>query len=214
MLTVACVLKSGGLYTAEWVGRLQRAVAEHLSAEHHFVCLSDIDVPCDRLPLAHGWPGWWSKLEMFRLTGRALFLDLDVAVVGDLDRVLDWPSAPFDERSFGGAPSLTAVRDFYHPAREFNSSVMLFESRADIYGRFLANADQIMATWRGDQEWLSASYPEAHVWRAPPIASFKKHCRSRIGVTMPPPVGTSIVAFHGRPKMHEAEGWPRDYWLA
>src|SRR6185437_8074786 len=59
MLTVACVLKSGGVYTPEYVERLRSGVGQHLD-HYKFVCLSDVDVP-DRIPLENDWPGWWSK---------------------------------------------------------------------------------------------------------------------------------------------------------
>ena len=35
MLTVACVLKSGGIYDASWVARLKAGVAKHLPARVH-----------------------------------------------------------------------------------------------------------------------------------------------------------------------------------
>ena len=49
-LTVACVLKTGGCYNAEYVRRLKCGVDAHLRG-HRFVCLSDTDVPCERIPL-------------------------------------------------------------------------------------------------------------------------------------------------------------------
>jgi hypothetical protein len=93
-LTVLCVLKSGGDYDAEYVRKLRDSVARHLTIPHRFVCLSDVPVPCERIPLKHGWPGWWSKIEVFRpdvITGPTLYLDLDTIVVDDLDRVAAIP---------------------------------------------------------------------------------------------------------------------------
>ncbi len=40
-------------------------VQDNLKLHHRFVCLSDVDVPCERIFLKHGWPGWWSKVELF-----------------------------------------------------------------------------------------------------------------------------------------------------
>src|SRR5947209_20113122 len=57
MLTIACVLRSGGPYNADWVTGLQGNVAR-FAPLHRFVCLSDVDVPCERVPLITGWPGW------------------------------------------------------------------------------------------------------------------------------------------------------------
>ena len=115
MLTVACVLKSGGTYTPEWVGRLRAGVKRHLPREHMFVCLSDVDVPSMRIPLEHDWPGWWSKMELFRLPGPILYFDLDTAIVGSLSDIADYiaeAKAPF-----------TMLRDFYAPSHR-GSGVM------------------------------------------------------------------------------------------
>jgi hypothetical protein len=213
MLIVACVLKSGGIYTPEWVDRLHHGVSEHLKAPHRFVCLSDVDVPCERIPLDHDWPGWWAKMEMFRLGGQVLYFDLDVAIVGLLDGLLTAPTTAFDQRSFETDSRLTAARDFYR-VKQFGSSVMLFDGRHDIYERFVDDAADIMGKWRGDQEWLSDVYPDTRIWSPGMIASFKKHCRTKMGYTINPPESAIVVAFHGKPKMPDAPGWPQEYWAA
>ena len=96
-LTIACVLRSGGDFDAEYVERLRDGVAANLSLPHRFVCLSDIEVPCERVALRHGWPGWWSKLELFeQLKGRVLYFDLDTVIAGSLNRPrLERPSKPY-----------------------------------------------------------------------------------------------------------------------
>ena len=92
--TVACVLRSGGIYTEEWVDRLRRDVAANLAIPHRFVCLTDMAPDCETLPLRDPWTGWWSKLELFRpgnFNGPVLYLDLDVIVVGDLTEIVSHP---------------------------------------------------------------------------------------------------------------------------
>jgi len=88
MVTVACLLLSGGIYTPEWVAKLQRQVAKHLTIKHRFVCLSDVDVPCERIPITGRWPTWWSKFEMFRpgvLDGPVVYFDLDTIILKNID---------------------------------------------------------------------------------------------------------------------------------
>jgi len=93
-LTIACVLRSGGDFDQEYVERLRDGVAANLSLPHRFVCLSDVEVPCERLALQHGWPGWWSKLELFeQLKGRVLYFDLDTVIAGSLDEIASYPHA-------------------------------------------------------------------------------------------------------------------------
>ena len=228
MITICCVLRSGGIYNRSWVERLHRAVAQHMSAEHCFVCLTDDTKAVSPLiprvddihwlPLRHGWPGWWSKNEIYALPGRVLFLDLDVAVVGPLDILLDAETEAFDGRSFTPEGTFVAIRDFYRPG-QFNTSVVLIENRRDIYETFLRDPDAVMAAHRGDQEWLSTIVPEARLWKTG-VVSYKKHCRARLHMpgqpppSLPVPEGTSVVCFHGQPKMPDAEGWPAEYWAA
>lgn len=85
---VACVLKSGGDFDAEYVERLRDGVKKYLGIR--FVCLSDVDVPCERIPLTQNLPGWWSKMELFRpdIEGDIFYLDLDTVIVGDLRPVV------------------------------------------------------------------------------------------------------------------------------
>ena len=73
-LTVACVLRRGGLFWgsregpffAKYVRILRDAVAAQLSLPHRFVCLSDVAVSCERIDLHQFWPGAWAKIELFR----------------------------------------------------------------------------------------------------------------------------------------------------
>jgi hypothetical protein len=195
MLTVACVLKSGGIYDATWVARLKAGVAKHLPIKHRFVCLSDVDVPCERVPLEHGWPGWWSKVELFRLSGPMLFYDLDTAIVGDQS----------DIAAHARAADFTMLRDFYAPDH-FGSGVMAWsgDAAAELYSIFAANPDMMMAARRarmGDQAFIE----ETHVhgkhkitrWQdvvGDQIVSYKVHCRNSI------PPDARVVCLHGKPK--------------
>ena len=89
-MIVACVLRSGGIYSPEWVRKLRDGVARQFTVPHRFVCLSDVDVSaiCERIPLVEDWPGWWSKIELFRsglFDDTVLYFDLDTVPVGSLD---------------------------------------------------------------------------------------------------------------------------------
>ena len=51
-MKIVTVLRSGGEYRPEHVGRLQEQCAEHAPGIPFF-CLSDVQVPCARIPLRH-----------------------------------------------------------------------------------------------------------------------------------------------------------------
>lgn len=207
MLTVACVLRSGGVYDAGWVARLRDGVGRHLARPHRFVCLSDCGVPCERIPLRHDWPGWWAKLEAFRpdiLGGSALFLDLDTLVVGDLE-----PLAQEIERS-----AFIALRDFYRPDG-LGSGVMAWRDQgkvSNLYRLFAEDAAEWMARLgaRGDQGFLEEIGWGAWTTRLqaalPGFAVSYKADRCDKGV----PLGAGLLCFHGKPKQAD---FPADHWI-
>ncbi|RYF05591.1 MAG: hypothetical protein EOO77_28205, partial [Oxalobacteraceae bacterium] len=103
MLTVACVFKSfagtafGHSYDATWVQKLASGAARHLTVPHRFVCLTNMGEieGVETIPLSNDWPGWWSKVEMFRpglFDGPVLSFDLDVLFTGNIDHM----AGPFD----------------------------------------------------------------------------------------------------------------------
>jgi hypothetical protein len=193
MLTVACVLRSGGIYDATWVARLRDGVMRHLPLPHRFVCLSDVDVPCERIPLEHDWPGWWAKIELFKLPGPVLYFDLDTAIVGDLSGLV------------GGAKfaSLAMLRDFYAPDH-CGSGVMWWTGTWPrlILDNFVSDPERLMAARRarmGDQAFIEEAIDKRQIARwqdlvGDQIVSYKVHCRSGI------PPNARVVCLHGKPK--------------
>lgn len=192
MLTVACVLRTGGVYTPEWVARLRAGVKRHLKASHKFVCMSDVDVPCERIPLRHDWPGWWAKMELWRIHGPVLYLDLDTAIVGDLSAVAEHAAY---------TAGFTMLRDFY-AADHCGSGVMAWNGDyRRLYDDFAVDAAHLMKVQRarmGDQALIEDVIGRENIMRwqdhVPGIVSYKVHCGRSI------PEGTCIVALHGRPK--------------
>jgi len=85
MLTIACLLKAGGPdFNEKHVARLRKQ-CERIPHER-FVCLSDVDVPCERIALLHKWPRWWGQCELFRpglFSGPVIYMDLDTTVLAD-----------------------------------------------------------------------------------------------------------------------------------
>ena len=90
MTTVATVLRSrGGRYGPGWVRRLAAGLRRHLPRPYRLVCLTDVpDAVADvaePIPFRYDWPGWWSKLELFRedvSVGRMIYFDLDTVITG------------------------------------------------------------------------------------------------------------------------------------
>lgn len=196
-MRVAFVLRSGGEYRSEHVERLAMQVRSHLPGAE-FICLSDVDVPVERIPLKHDWPGWWSKLELFRpdIEGDLLFMDLDTAIVGGLEDI-------------AAADGPVIMRDVYRP-HGLQSSIMAIpqEIKGQVWQAFTAASERHMRRYRrgGDQAFL-----ENHTtirWRRwqdicpGQLVSYKADVK-RLGHV---PAGTRAVVFHGKPHPWEV-GW-------
>lgn len=186
--TIACVLKSGGVYTADHVKRLKDNVAKHIG-EHRFVCLSDIDVPCERIPLKHDWNGWWSKVELFRpnlFDGPVLYIDLDVIVTGDLTPLIAKDGFIITTDWWGG---------------KFQSSVMSWNGNQPFYQMF---APEIHTQIEGgDQEFIYRCAPKSRRYPDGLVVSYKAHCQDGL------PENARVVCFHGSPKQWEVD----DEWI-
>ena len=103
--TYAVVLRSGGDYDSSYARRLYRAVYNNTTFDFRFVCLTDMEVTLDEvygegwadysaakgrfisMSLDHDWPGWWSMIELFRLTGPVVTTGLDTVIVGNIDKL-------------------------------------------------------------------------------------------------------------------------------
>ena len=170
MITVACVYWQGqfrgreDIYSVEWVEKMKNMVARNLPREHRFVCLSNVKIPCcERIPLQNDWPGWWSKIELFRpglFDGdRVLYIDLDTIIVNDLTPFIDFPSKFAIMSQPTGHMRFNTKR--VHPSEgkftvyHYQSSVMVFDGNTatELYTDF----DNFkMQVFRGDQDYISA----------------------------------------------------------
>jgi len=203
-MIVATVLRSGGIYTPEWVTRLKSAVDKHLPGVP-FVCMTDMDVPgvaC--LPLSEGWPGWWSKINLFQpglFAGDVvLFMDLDTLVVGDLG-----PLAAFTK-------PFAMIRDYHEPAFG-QSCAMLWTPSPEtdlIYQAFVPEASHIMRTRHSDQDWIWETKPRGSVLLQDEFPGFFGSYKA--DDLEEGPREFRVIAFHGKPKMHELGGWVADAW--
>ncbi len=206
--TVLC-MKWGSKYGPEYVNRLYGMARRHLSGAFAFVCLTDdahgvrAEVQCLPLPVMAVEPGaerGWRKLSTFSadlhgLRGRALFLDLDVVIVGALDAFFEQPG------------EFLIIHDWKRPWRVTgNSSVYRFElgTHADLLQHFVEHQAEVRKRYRNEQEYLSHmlhAQGRLAYWPKGWCRSFKYQGIPRWPTnywrtpTVPP--GTRIMVFHG-----------------
>lgn len=193
---VTCVLRSGGEYTAEHVHRLRKQVMDHGASE--LVCLSDQSIDgIHTLPLTHGWPSWWSKMELFRpdldWLGKIVYMDLDTTVVGDLTRLLE-----FDR--------LAVMRDVYRRTGLQSSIMVIPDNERDmVWQRWICDpeANMIGHDSGGDQSFLETIWLSKAVrlqdWLPGILVSYKADQVAEQGFTDK----TSIIVHHGKPRPWE-----------
>jgi hypothetical protein len=209
-------MKWGVKYGPEYVNRLYAMARRHLTGAFRFVCLTDDargvrpEVTC--LPIPHlnlnlkpgERDGAWKKLTTFEadlhgLQGTALFLDLDVVVVGALDDFFTQPG------------EFLIIRDYprfwrFGTRIVGNSSVYRFTlgAHADVLRNFRAHMAELMREYRNEQEYLSYflhAQGKLDYWPAAWCPSFKYHSMPRWPAsywrTPVIPPGARIVVFHG-----------------
>ena len=154
----------------------------------NFACLTNVEGIEGGVPLKHDWPGWWSKIELFRpdlpIEGRIVYFDLDTLLLPGVDAIANCQ----EELTFM-PPSYTLIGT--HPSGGpgivdyYNSSVISFDkgSGSEIYTEF---SEKAMRIYRGDQDWIGAINPTFHTM--PPKWFRKlKNCMSG------PPKGVKVV---------------------
>jgi hypothetical protein len=189
-ITVACVLRGGGIYNAGHVQKLRDMCEVHLPA-HRFVCLSDLNPDCEVIPLTDRWPGWWSKLELFKLPGPVLFFDLDTVITGSMDEIID----------AARGHEFVILRDVYrgeYNPKAMQSSVMFWSGdMSRIYKQYAAGPVWLDG---GDQAYLEQVVQNATYWQdiTDGIVSYKVDVQNR---GLQP--HHKCVIFHGTPRPWE-----------
>lgn len=196
----------GEKYTDRDVLLLQSQVSKNLSQPHRFRCLSDrARDGIDCFVPSETWPGWWSKLLLFRYAaGQVLYLDLDVVVTGELDSLLsERLSLPsnWGQSGHGGC----------------QSSVMSWDTKSGSYGVLAdlfhvesltppanGNYGYYQGLW-GDQEYITQHLgnPGRYIREMHGVYSYKYHCQGDV------PDDASVVCFHGAPKPKDV----KDSWV-
>ncbi len=187
-----------------YVEALENSIDKHLTIPHSFVCLSDMDVDCESIPLEKDYKGWWSKIEIFRYRGHVLYLDLDTIILENIN-------------SLAGA-ILALPKDQFlmlkamNRARRWASGIMGWSGDFSwIYDQFKYR--QHLRQW--DQDYIIAKLLAENIEikyvqdYQPGIYSYKHHCLEK----GQPPDEAKIILFHGKPRPHQCdEEWVKENW--
>jgi len=159
------------------------------------------------IPLLYPWPGWWSKIELFRtdiLEGPTIYLDLDTLIVSDISDLV----AGFRQHGF-------LMLDDWYGHSGVNSGMMGWTSTAKlylsrIYEKFVLEPRKYRGLYKTKERWGDQGFIRDHTPIKPAkwqhefpgrIVSFKRDCQDGI------PDGASIVCFHGKPRPWKTPLW-------
>lgn len=210
MITVAMV-RTGDKYGVEYVQRLRDMVSRHLCQTIRFICITDqteqvAGVEMIRTEL----PGWWAKMALFspeiRGPGKCVYFDLDTVIIDDLTPL----SLVYAD--FATCANFTKAVVPAYPCK-YGSCIMVMRDGfgADIYSRFLAESDKIMAQCQyGDQQAIEQLYPNAVLLQEVLPDGFLV---GRRDFTDKRPPGAAIMIFAGKHKPHNTpHRWLQDAW--
>jgi hypothetical protein len=200
-ITIACVLKSGGVYDVSYVKNLGNALKRHVTVPFDFVCLTDMYIPaniCKSIKLKCNYPGWWSKIELFTPdiihTDRIVFFDLDTLIVGNIDHILLKKDEFIGLFPFNRAQRMRGG---------FASGVMSWKNNglfSYIASEF--DSEKHIEKFHGDQDYINYILRRhklkeiSLLTNQEGIYSYKKHCK------LESPKDAKVICFHGAPRIH------------
>jgi hypothetical protein len=229
---IAC-LKHGAKYSAEYVNTLFNMVKRNMTLPFEFVCFTEDprdlhkDIRIEPLPQHQGLSGWWYKPMFFNpdlvLQGTVLFIDLDVIVFNNIDKLFTYQPGKF-----------CVIRDFNrrnNPGwNKYNSSCFRLEigQHAHVYKDFMQNPVAHSRQFHGDQDWLYHKVKTDFVFFPDEwLQSYKWEMRDKPTMTRIDGVrnfatpgvpnvhpDTSVAVFHGEPNPHNCvDPWCKENWI-
>lgn len=221
MKNIVC-MKWGTKFGANYVNALYKMVEKNITGEFRFVCFTEdpkgIDERVEIMPLPpmdldeNAPERGWRKITMMNeklgdLEGNALFLDLDIVILRNIDEFFEVPGEFIIIKDWDFKNSVTG-----------NSSVFRFPvgKYPDVLEYFVKNSNEIAQQFRNEQAYLSdAMYKKGVLsyWDKKWCVSFKRHCLQKFPLNFfkEPriPEDAKILVFHGRPTPEQAI---KGYW--
>jgi hypothetical protein len=152
-------------------------------------------------PLIHDWPGWWSKIEIWRpglFDGPTLYLDLDTLPVGDLSDILSY-RGPF-----------AMLNDFFQGRKLAASGIMAWTPGPHTEAIYEAMCREPKIPNGRSDHWYARHAPEPdRLQELYPgqFVSLKREGRDG------PPENARAVCGHGRPRLSDPKaGWAHRVW--
>ena len=218
-MKLVCVLRSGGDFDTGDLWQLHNSAKKFSLVATEFVCLTDVypgtTAHVDFKVLRHDWPGYWAKLEAFRIPGPCLYIDLDSVIVGDLSPIMalieDSPRIIYTNGGKRGFASgvMGWNEDLSWIPEQFDRLRKRFVPRTSPTGRRYGlncsdfdlvdlepDVPQASGCWYlGDQDYLRRVFGRRKIVKLPDVYSYKNDIK---GGKLPD--DAAIICFHGKPR--------------
>jgi len=213
LVTVLCVLKSGGDYTVDYVERLRNMVSRNSTVPYEFVCLTDLDIDlsiCKSVKLQKSYGGWWSKVEIFRpelvVSSFVIYFDLDTVILKNIDDFLTYEYhmmalRPWNVKNQAAGMAASGMMAWQNDgAFSFIFEQFKYENIKNFSG--------------GDQHYISEILLDngesvdyfQELFKG--IYSYKRNCKRGL------PPNARIICFHGKPRPHQLKlKWVKENWI-
>ena len=171
-------LKYGDKYTADDVNRIYLDT----NGKYNYVCVTDnpegLRSDIYTIPINGEPEGHWEKVKLFQYHfGKTLYLDLDVVIQKDVDRLFKYldkhPMICYTYWKREDFPYHKDKRWSYNYLSNFNSSVMLWEDARHIYEYWKKDQDYYMVKYAGDDRFLYHENFTFEHWPKGEIYSFR-----------------------------------------
>ena len=218
MTNIICV-KWGDKYSADYVNNLYEMIKRYYPDKFRFICYTDDPngVLSETLLIDSDLEGWWLKIDLLSkfTTGTNIILDLDIAILNQLDRLhsvktrtlsvlySSWKEGFLQPRARERFPTL------------YNSSVMKWEGEQglDIFNYFKKHKERVLFQYQGIDRFLFNEPVDVDILPTGIAYSYWKGVRYGKDTT-PEKLRDDyeICIVNHNPKPHEIEGWLQDYW--
>jgi hypothetical protein len=212
MLTVACVLKSGGDYDWSYVAKLRRGLELHLTIPYTFICYTDVprektdqkftrtDIDFHIRKLESLLKGCWAKLEVFRSVGEVFYLDLDTVIVKNINNIIQY------NRNLSGLDGQSLAMLSAFKKDEMWASGLMYWNGDFNWVKDGITSEIVEKYGHWDQRYikqtlLGKGMSIRNIWGSE-IKSYKWDCMED-GI----PDDAKIVCFHGKPRPKDTNLW-------
>ena len=176
MIDVYCV-NVGTKYSRDFDFKLKESIAEHLTLEHRFTCITDKPEKDYDRPITHPeLQGVFHKLSLLQYTGNCLFFDLDIEVNGNVDFLANEfngltlvNSSPWKQQSLKEPLKFRVTQNTL-----VNSSIMRWSDQRHVFEKFIKHRDLYVRLYSGIDRYIYNEDVKYKYFTGDQISSWKE----------------------------------------